>query len=84
MRRLCEYAEALCRRVAPDAAPGAFYVVLRSELPSGLFCGDMNGAGVVDGQDFAVLAGCLLGPMARRAAEPGTAYERLGSEPFAL
>lgn len=33
MRRLCAHAEALCRRVAPDAATGAFYVVLRSDLP---------------------------------------------------
>lgn len=33
MRRLCAYAEALCRRVAPDAATGPFYAVLRSDLP---------------------------------------------------
>lgn len=33
MRRLCAFAEALCRWVAPDAATGPFYVVLRSDLP---------------------------------------------------
>lgn len=33
MRRLRAYAEALCRRVAPDTATGPFYAVLRSDLP---------------------------------------------------
>lgn len=33
MRRLCADAEALCRTLAPDAATGPFYVVLRSDLP---------------------------------------------------
>lgn len=32
-RRLAARAEALCRRVAPDVATGAFYAVLRPDLP---------------------------------------------------
>lgn len=32
-RRLAAQAEALCRTLAPDAATGAFYAVLRSDLP---------------------------------------------------